>query len=503
MEQPPPDHALEAAPAAPAAGDLKRQVVRGGVFLILTRWGTQVLVWAATLLIARFLSPDDYAFLALGLMLVNLADMFVEAGMSKALIQKENLERRDIDEAFTLTTLFGVACYGLLFATADLAEAWFERPGFALFLRVLSLHLVMMPFMAIPLSLLDRQLQLGQQSVIHVATSVAQSVLVLGLAIAGLGYWSLVVGSLARRVMEIVAYYWVSGWRPRFAMLSHRAGLLFRFGIHNSMATFLWYIYTNIDYAFVNRFDKDMLGYYALAFQLISLPAEKLTANVAKVAYPAFCRLQNEPARLRDWFVRVLLLLGFLAFPALAGMALVAEDGLTLLLGEKWRPAVLPFQLLCLAGLTKAFGGLFPALLNAIGRPDLNFKITLASFFLFPPAFYVAGLQGGMIGICLVWMLVYPAVVLGSVHFTRHSTNVRLRDVLFSQVRIAAGTLFMAAVVLAILWALHDANPVFRLGLSILAGMTSYALAMLTLGRHSVLADFRTLWRELRQGNGG
>jgi teichuronic acid exporter len=474
----------------------RRQLVRGGAVLISTRWGTQIFVWAATLLVARFIAPDDYAILALGVLLVDLAEMFVDAGMTRALIHKQQIEPRDVDEVFTLTLLFGLGLYALFFAGADVAQGWFERAGFATFLRVLSLHLLLMPFMAVPLALLDRKLDLGKQSVIHAIASAFQTGLVLLLAYLGLGYWALAVGSLARRLLEIVAYIIVSGWRPRLVLLSGRAGALFQLGIHNSLAGFLWYLYSNIDYAFVDRFDKDMLGYYALAFQLISLPANLLSGNIAKVAYPALCRLQSDPVRLRDWFLRLVALLGFLAFPLMTGMALVAPDGIPIVLGENWAAAVLPFQLLCLAGLFRVVSALFPVLNNALGRADLNLKMTVARVVILPAAFYGAGMVYGMIGVCLVWMLLYPAIVLATISLTRHVTLVSLSDVVRVQARVMASTVLMAAAVLGVQLWLRDTNPVPRLVIAIAIGIATYAAATLLLCRNTIVADLRNLLRD-------
>ena len=308
-------------PALAYVGGLRRRAVRGGVLLIVSRSLTQLFVWASTLLIARFLMPLDYGLMAIGLLLVGLADLFAEAGIGRALIQKESLEPRDVDEGFTLNFLLALAMYGLLFCLADpLAVYVFQAPALPTFLRVLGLHVLLAPFMAIPLALLDRDLSMGKQSAIHAGTAVFQASLVLGLAIAHLGYWSLVVGSLARRVVEVVFYMAGSGWRPRFVPLGYRVQGLLRFGIHVSMGTFLWYLYSNLDYAFVGNFSgPEILGYYALAFQLASLPAEKLTANINKIAFPTFCRLQHDRLRLHDWFVRLQVLVGFIGMPVMVG----------------------------------------------------------------------------------------------------------------------------------------------------------------------------------------
>ena len=488
--------------------NLRRRVVRGGALLILSRVLTQVFVWAATLLIARFLTPLDYGLMAIGLLVVGLADVFSEAGIGRALIQKETLERRDVDEGFTLNLVLAIAIYAGLFFLADpLAVYVFDAPDLPTFLRVLGLHVLLVPFMAVPLALLDRDLSMGKQSAIHAGTALLQSSLVLALAIAGMGYWSLVAGSLARRLLEVICYIAGSGWRPRLVSLSYRVRGLVRFGIHVSMGTFLWYLYSNLDYAFVaNLAGTVQVGFYALAFQLISLPAEKMTALINKIAYPTFCRLQNDRARLHDWFVRLLVLVGFLGMPVVVGMALVAPDGLVVALGEKWADAVLPFQLLSLSGLIRIYSGLYPMVFNALGRPDLNFKMSLVCVIFLPACYYVggqvgfyqAGEAGAVIGVCLVWMICFPLVVMGLIHLTRNVTSVGLKELFWSQRAILAVTLFMAALVSAVQWSLPELPRLARLLLAIGVGVVAYAGPMLLFCRRTVLADLWLLWRELK-----
>src|SRR5262249_13200003 len=222
----------------------------------------------------------------------------------------------------------------------------------------------LVPCRAIPSALLDRELHLGRQSVVHVLAVVVQSGLVLGLALGGLGYWALATGALAARLIEAAALAGLARWRPRWRLPGSRARGLLAFGIHVSLGSLLWFVYSNSDYAIVGRLaGATALGYYALAFQLNSLPVQKLTANVNQVAYPVFCRLQHDRPRLRAWYLRLTVLLGFFGTPALAGMILVAEDAFVVLLGDQWLPAVLPFRLLGGAGILMVFSHSLPPLL--------------------------------------------------------------------------------------------------------------------------------------------
>src|SRR5262249_53789786 len=151
---------------------------------------------------------------------------------------------------------------------------------------------------------------------------------------------------------EAVILPYLAGWRPCVGMPGRHAMVLLRFGVHVSLGALLWFVWSNADYAVVTKVvGPAALGYYALAFQLISLPVQKLTGNVNQAVYPLYCRIQHDRARLRDWYLRVTALLSFLGMPVLGGMAIVADDAFALFLGEKWLPAVVPFQVLAVVGM--------------------------------------------------------------------------------------------------------------------------------------------------------
>src|SRR5262249_58597916 len=135
------------------------------------------------------------------------------------------------------------------------------------------------------------------------------------------------------------------------------------------------------------------------------MPVDRLTSSVNQVAYPVFSRLQAHPEQLRDWYLRLTVMLGAFGVPALVGLALVADDAFLIVLGEKWLPAVPYFRLLSLAGVVKIYSYSLPPLLNALGRPDLNFRYTLACAIVFPAGLLLRRLPGPRVGGLRAWVV--------------------------------------------------------------------------------------------------
>jgi PST family polysaccharide transporter len=68
------------------------------------------------------------------------------------------------------------------------------------------------------------------------------------------------------------------------------------------------------------------------------------------VFFRIFAILQDEPERLRRAYEKVMVTISLIAFPVFAGLIVTAPQLIEVAYGRQWGPAVLPFQILCVAG---------------------------------------------------------------------------------------------------------------------------------------------------------
>jgi O-antigen/teichoic acid export membrane protein len=452
-----------------------------------------------TLLVARFLLPFDYGVLTASAIFIGLADILAEAGVGKALVRLPRLGTAEKAEGFTLSLMLGLAVYAALFVVAGPAATFMHNPALTDYVRIVGLLLLLIPFRAVPLAILERDLRLGRLAVVHVAITFVQAMLTLALAANGAGYWSLAGGVFASRVLEAALLARTTRWVPRLRVPGETAVGILRFGLNISGASLLWYVYSNSDFMVVGRLAGPIeLGYYSLAFSLMSLPVQKLSANINQVAYPFFCRMHTERPRLKRWYLKLIALIGAVTLPCFVGAVIVADDGIAVALGAKWLPAVPSFRILCILGAIMCVSSTLPPLLNALGRADVNFRYTLTCACLFPAGFYLAGSWFGVIGVCLVWVTIYPAIIAGLFTLTRGITGVGLTD-LFGAIRPALlATALMAVAVLAARHGVPADNRPLRLLTCVAAGVVSYAILIRILGKDLVYETAAAIFQELR-----
>jgi len=112
--------------------DLDRPLVRGIAWTGAARWSTQAVTWAATLVIARILSPSDYGIFSLATLYLGFLSLVTEFGLGSAIVTIRNLTDLEIGQLNTLSVLLGFTGFGLTCVAAGrlilnvLSASWSE-----------------------------------------------------------------------------------------------------------------------------------------------------------------------------------------------------------------------------------------------------------------------------------------------------------------------------------------------------------------------------------------
>jgi PST family polysaccharide transporter len=137
------------------------------------------------------------------------------------------------------------------------------------------------------------------------------------------------------------------------------------------------------------------LGIYDRAWRTSNLITQNLAWTIADVAMPSLSALKERPEAMRQAYHRMLRFLGIVAFPLLIGMFVVADEFVLLLYGPKWVETVLPLRILIVFTLQRAISSPVGVLFNAVGRPDIGLKLTLAML----PLYFTGIFAGAHFGI--------------------------------------------------------------------------------------------------------
>jgi PST family polysaccharide transporter len=178
---------------------------------------------------------------------------------------------------------------------------------------------------------------------------------------------------------------------------------MLRFGGTITLNGLVVYVAYNVEKVLLGRFwGPDALGIYGRAYQLINIPTDNLNSAIGGVAFSAMSRLQNDPIRLKSYFLRGYSLVISLTVPITIFCALFADDIVLVILGPRWTEAAVIFRLLTPTVLIFGMINPFSWLLLSIGLQGRSLRIALVIAPLVITA-YVIGLPYGPSGIAFAY----------------------------------------------------------------------------------------------------
>ncbi len=388
----------------------------------------QLITWGMTILIIRMLSPEDYGLMAIALLFINFMVMFSELGLGAVIVQRKELDEVILKKIFGLLIIANILLFALLFSSAGSIAWFFEDDRLTLLIQVLALQFLIISFELVPMALLERELELKKKSIVQLIGQVSGGVIALSCAYAGLGVWSLVWAALGDATVRAIGMNIVRPTKifPSFSFRGMKDALAF--GGFVTGERMLWFGYNQSDILIVGKIlDKTSLGIYSVSMHLSSLIMYKTGEVLYTVAFPAFAKVQSDKQAVKQYFLKSVRILSICVFPIFFGMAAVAEEMITVLLGEKWLEAIPIFFILCLIMPLRMMSNIFPPLLQGIGKPGISMKNLAVAVIVMPIAFLI-GSQWGTIGIAYSWVVAFPIVIVAMVHNCVKEINVTMLE---------------------------------------------------------------------------
>lgn len=464
----------------------RRQVLSGFGWQGATKAVVQTFSWVSTVVVARLLAPSDYGTVAVSEVFIAALAMFVELGLTYGLIQKPRTTVQEEDGVFYFNVAVSLAAYGLLFAVAPLVAGFYDNPVLSAVLRVAGIGLVLGSIKAVPLAIAMRRMDFRYRSLAEMGAMFIGSVTVITMAFQGFGLWSLIAGFLASQFAGAAAFLPAFRRLPRPHLSLKLIRDVLSYGLKITGTSTLAFIYSRADVTIIGKvLGERILGYYSMAFQLATIPLDKIATIFNQVTFPSMSRIQDNPEESRKLFLELHRHLLIITYPVLLGLALVADDLVLLLLTEKWLPIVPVLQGLCAVNLLRVSGTTLPPVLNGRGKAGVVLRYAAISAVVLPAAFLV-GAHYGLTGVVAAWAVAYPPLYLLLLLNCLRDLGIPFGAFLRLTVSAAVSCAIMVGVVLGVKVLGHDLNPWVRLGMEVGSGAGAYVGSFLLLFRDQI-----------------
>jgi O-antigen/teichoic acid export membrane protein len=380
---------------------LGEKSLSGLLWAFLDKLGGSSVNFLITIILARLLFPEDFGLVAMVMIFFELSSVFVESGFSTALIREKTISEADKSTTFIFNLITAVVLYIALFFCAPLIAAFFEQPLLTLLVRVMGLNLIIEALSIVQGSTLTQQIDFKTQAKARFGAIALSGIAGVAAAFQGLGVWALVVRILVMAVVQTFFLWKLNPWKPSFVFSKESFRRLFGFGSKILSAALLDKFFSHIYKLVIGKFfAAATLGFYAQAANFSNMVINTLFRTVQTVTYPVLSKLQDDLARLKEGYRKILKLSSFVIFPAMTLLGVLAEPILAVLVGDKWLPSVPFLQLLCLAGATYHFTTVNLNMLLVLGRSDLSLKLEVVKKIVIGLAILI-GLPFGVMGLVI------------------------------------------------------------------------------------------------------
>jgi O-antigen/teichoic acid export membrane protein len=450
--------------------DLAGRSARGGTVTLVAQVAKFFLQLASNVFLARLLTPEDFGLVAMVAVVTGFVLMFKDMGLSMATVQKAEVNHDQISTLFWINVGFSLTVALITACLAPLVAAFYNEPRLKWITVALAFGLVLGGLSVQHQALIRRQMRFVALATVEVTSMFIGVLAAILAAWLGGGYWALVVLQLVVAASAMVGFWSFCGWRPGLPVRRSGVRKMLSFGANMVGFSFVNYFARNADKAVLGwRWGAQQVGFYSRAYALLLLPIGQFTAPITNVAVPALSRLQNEPDRYRNYYLKAIKVLAYLSMPAIVAMAVLSSEIIAVVLGEQWSESASLFRILAFAGFWQPVCCTVGWIYVSLGRTDRMFRWALISVPLIVLSFFV-GLPWGGRGVAMgyavcMWVLLFPMFA-----YACRQSPVGVWDVFSVICRPAMFSLFIGLAVFAVNMSVAHWSFAVRLAITLAVG---------------------------------
>ena len=409
--------------------DLKGRTIRGGFIAVSSQPVKFLLRTGSLVLLARLLVPEEFGLVGMVTALTGVIGLFKDAGLSMVTVQREEITDDQLSTLFWINIGVGFILTGFSIAIAPILVSFYREPRLYWITVALGTAFIFNAAATQHQALLNRHMRYVVLVVIDLISLAASSIAGIIMALKGFGYWALVGMQVVLPAANAVCVWLAIPWIPSMPRRKVGTRSMLRFGGTVTVNSIVAYAAYNLDKVLLGRYwGAEALGFYGRAYQLFNLPLNSLNSAVGSVAFPALSRLQNDPDRFRNYFLKGYSMVLAITIPFVVACALFADDMVKILLGSRWKDAATIFRFLAPTGLALALINPHGPSLMARGQVGRSLKMAL----IIAPvviAGYVVGLRYGPNGVAIGFSVGMTVLVVPMIMLAIQGTSISLRDI--------------------------------------------------------------------------
>jgi O-antigen/teichoic acid export membrane protein len=468
----------EYVPSARSSSGLGARIVSGTFWAGAGTAAGAVVQLVSTIVFARLLTPTDFGLIAWADVFTQFILLFAAFGFNVSIVQQETLDRAELSTVWWSCQAIDSAAALLCVVVALITARTMASPDVPRIIMLMALQFVITSIGSVHESLMLRQFKYRAMSLNILSGTLCGFVVSLLLtAKLGMGVYGPVLGGIAGTTLMTINRLLIIPWLPSMVFSWERCKRQLAFGSALLGATLTGYANMNLDRATLGTLlDKLHLGYFEYAGSVPKQIVVQLGTLLNRAVFPALATLQGDLPEFRRVLLRYVRMTSLVVYPMLIGLALVADEFVSIAYGERWTPIVAPMRVICVAGLLSLVANSLVMVCNAVGRPQLFLKASAVVLPINAVLTFALVSWGGLLGAASSRALP-PGVILVLLWLSLGTLiRLRVRDLLSALAPALTASAAMAAVLMSLdlIVTRPPISTVWLLGVEVLLGAVTY-----------------------------
>lgn len=319
---------------------------------LIGRFAPQGLHLLTTMVLARFLTPEDFGTIGVLSIIFVVANTLLDAGLGGSLIKEKEISKLDCSTISVFNITVSLIIYAILFICSDEIEHYFEIDGLSNIVKAISLVFPCTAFGIVPKAILNRNLAFKQSCNNAILGALGASLLAIIAAILNAGVYALVIYQVSVSAITVTCNYISSKYKFSIRYSHSSLKKLLPFGFITTITTVIDTIYENLLTTMTGKYmNVQQAGFVYQAKKIEEISSTSIATTVGTVTFPILTKLKDDLVAFVKEAESTFNIILSLAFPLLITIAIHAFSIITILFGTKWYEAGEYLRLLTFAGL--------------------------------------------------------------------------------------------------------------------------------------------------------
>jgi PST family polysaccharide transporter len=484
---------------------IAKKAVRGAAWTISTSVITRGLGLVGTLLLIRYLVPEDYGEVAAASIVVLTASQVSTFGVGMYVIANPKAGRDVVFHATVWHVLSGALAIGTVVLLRRPLGPLFDAPTMYRFVPGMALSVFLDRVSFMPERVMVRDLRFGTVGIMRSVGELGYTTVSTGLAMAGFGGMSIVYGNIVRSLLRLALTTGSTArrdWLEPHPIRKKTLWELVSYGFSVSIGAAAAFASRRWDNLLVSRFfGASVMGAYTFAYNLADIPAVQVGEQITDVLLASYAHIEKE--KRTDALVRSTMLLGLIMTPLAVGLGATAPSIVTTFFPHKWAEVGPMLMLLSVLSVPRPIAGGLGAYMQATNRPRAVMWLECFSLVVLVGGICTLGRLGPR-WTCVAVGVAFTVRALANMWLLRETDGIPISRMLGKLAPPLVACVPMVAVVMAVR---HGARalgwpPALSLGLETAAGGLTYLISAFVIAREATQELLRLLRSALQRRRG-